>query len=121
MDESRNVEIVNLGMALNRLGGDQSLLEEVAQLFIETAPDLLEQVRLAVDTRNTAAVYRAAHTLKGSLGNFCAEPAFQAAYRLEQIGRSGEMASLDEAFASLEAELGRLQPALAALVGKPGV
>src|ERR1700751_159363 len=102
MQESRNVDIVNLAMALSRLGGDRDLLEEVAQLFIETAPDLLEQVRKAVDARSSVAVYRAAHTIKGSLGNFCAEPAFQAACCLEQIGHSGELAGIDEAFAALE-------------------
>lgn len=120
MDHPHDGTVVNLGMALNRLGGDEGLLEEVAQLFIETAPDLVDQVRKAVLTRNAAAIYQAAHTLKGSLGNFCAESAFQAAFRLEQMGRSGELAGLDEAYATLEVEIERLWPVLTAIVEKSG-
>ena len=33
---------------------------------------------------------KAAHALKGSVSNFCAQQAQQAAVRLEEIGRAGE-------------------------------
>jgi len=60
-------------------------------------------------------LYRAAHTLKGSIGNFAADSAFAAAREVEMIGRRGELASAGDALAALESELGRLGADLNAL------
>jgi hypothetical protein len=50
--------------------------------------------------------------MKGSLGNFGAETAYEAALRLEVIGRQGDMRGAEAAFASLVEILGRLEAAL---------
>jgi hypothetical protein len=49
------------------------------------------------------------------VGNFAARPAFEAALKLEMIGREGSLAHAEEAYAALEKEIERLQPALAGL------
>ena len=115
MDATDPVTILNLAAALERVGGDQELLEEVAQLFLDTSPDLLTEIGRAVVARDARALERSAHTLKGSVGNFGADAAFQAALRLEKIGRSGDLMGVDEAYRALEAEMERLRPALATL------
>lgn len=115
MDETESVAILNLAAALERVGGDQLLLEEVAQLFLETSPDLLGEIRRAVEAREARALERTAHTLKGSVGNFGAEAAYQAALRLEKMGRSGDLTAVEEALGALESEMERLRPALATL------
>ena len=115
MEPPNEFGILNLAVALERVGGDNELLEEVAQLFLDSVPELLTEIREAVVSRNAKALERAAHTLKGSVSNFAAEAAFQAALRLEKMGRTGELAGVDQAFATLEAEMERLQPAIAAL------
>jgi HPt (histidine-containing phosphotransfer) domain-containing protein len=115
MDTSDPMGILNLAAALDRVGGDSELLEEVAKLFLDTAPELLSQVREAVADRNAPSLERAAHTLKGSVGNFGAEAASEAAHRLEKMGRAGDLTGAEEALAALEREMDRLQPALAAL------
>ena len=115
MDESDTVAILNLAAALERVGGDRELLEEVAQLFLDTSPNLFAQIGHAVETRDTVALERAAHTLKGSVGNFGADAAFQAAFRLEKMGRSGNLTGVDEAYHALETEMERLRPALVTL------
>ena len=61
----------------------------------------------------------AAHALKGSVGAFAAGTAEEAARRLEQIGRDGGWAEAEEARAALEAAVGQLVPALAAVAGGP--
>ena len=120
MEPYDNQGILNLAAALERLGGDRELLEEVAQLFLETAPKALAQLREAVAKHDAPAVASAAHSLKGSVSNFEAGPSCQAALRLERMGRSGELTGVEEAFAALETEMERLQPALVALVAKRG-
>ena len=114
-DETDTVAILNLAAALERVGGDQELLEEVAQLFLDTSPDLFTEIGHAVEARDARALERAAHTLKGSVGNFGADATFQAAFLLEKMGRSGNLTGVDEAYHVLETEMERLRPALATL------
>ncbi len=90
-------------------------LEEIAALFAEDCPKLLSDIRSAIDKKNATALEHAAHTLKGSVANFGAEPARQAALRLEMLGRSGDLAPAPEACAVLEQEMQRFTVALLAL------
>ena len=118
MDPANQLSILNLAAALERVGGDSELLEEVAKLFLDSAPDLLGQIREAVGSRDPQALQHAAHTLKGSVGNFGAEAAFEAALRLEKMGRAGDLTGIEEAYAALESEMQRLEPALASLAAR---
>lgn len=112
--------ILNLAAALDRVGGDSELLEEVAKLFLDSAPEMLGEVREAVARHDARAVEWAAHTLKGSVGNFGADAAFQAALRLERMGRAGDLTGSEDALAALETEIARLRLALMALAEKAG-
>jgi hypothetical protein len=49
------------------------------------------------------------------VGNFGAKGAFEAALRLETMGRRGDLIRAQEAYAVLEEEIERLRPALVAL------
>ena len=112
MEFSDQLAALNRAVALERLGGDEQLLREIAALFLEDTASLVEEIRRAVQARDAVALQRGAHTLKGSVCNFGAERSYEAAYRLETIGRSGDLSTADEAFRRLEAELERLTPAL---------
>jgi len=90
-------------------------LDEIAALFAEDCPKLLADIRSAIEARNATALEHAAHTLKGSVANFGAEPAREAAFRLEMLGRSGDLKPAPEACAVLEQEMQRFTTALLAL------
>ena len=90
-------------------------LEEIALLFAEDSPKLLADIRLAIAAGNSGKLERAAHTLKGSVANFGAEPAREAALRLEMLGRSGNLLPAAEAYTVLEREIERSTAALLAL------
>jgi hypothetical protein len=47
--------------ALDRLGGDEALLLELCQIFLEESPKQLQKVRQAVAEADAQAVMRAAH------------------------------------------------------------
>jgi PAS domain S-box-containing protein len=102
--------------ALNRVDGDRELLREVANLFYEDAPRLLIEVRNAIQRGDGNALERSAHTLKGSVGNFGARTASEAAFNLEQMGRNGDFARAPEVFAQLERQVNLLVPALEAVL-----
>jgi HPt (histidine-containing phosphotransfer) domain-containing protein len=106
--------------ALARVGGDAKLLGELVALFRQAYPGWLAEIRAAIANQNAAALKRAAHTLKGSAGTFGAHSTFEAAARLEELGRSGDLTGAAEACAALAAILERLDHALAALTGDGG-
>jgi HPt (histidine-containing phosphotransfer) domain-containing protein len=89
--DSKNID---MEAALARVGGDQDLLRELAELFIEECPGMLGNVDQAFRGGDTRALEFAAHTLKGAIGNFGAGEAYHAAHAIEAAARQGK---LDEA------------------------
>jgi len=69
----------------------------------------------ALSHGNAQTLTYAVHTLKGSVANFAATNAFEAALKLEKIGRQGNLTQAKTALAELEAELARLAPLLTTL------
>ena len=110
MNVTNQLAVLDQAIALSRVGGDEELLREMAQLFLEEYPRVLSEVRSAVGSGNAKAVERGAHNLKGSVGNFGADSAFQAALELEMAGRRGNLADIKGQFARLEAALRDLHP-----------
>lgn len=102
-------------VAMARVGGDTELLRELAQLFMEESPRLMAELRAAHEQGDAKQVERTAHGLKGSVANFGAKPAVDAAYQIEQLGKAGKLEpaaevlrSLDLALLALNAELSQL-------------
>jgi PAS domain S-box-containing protein len=95
-----------------RLGDDDALVRELAELFQGDCPRLLQRVAAAVRAGDPEAVRQAAHTLKGSASNFGAADATRLALCLEEMGRAGDLAGAEEVYAQLEAALHRLREAL---------
>jgi two-component system sensor histidine kinase/response regulator len=92
--------------------GDESLVNEVLELFRKEAPALLADVRTAVTQRDALQVKRTAHRLKGALVSLAAGPATQAARALELSGGGNDLATVDLQFLHLEAEMQRLLSAV---------
>jgi len=66
---------VDLAKAMENLGGDRELFDEVLGLFVQTLPQVLKDVELAIKSQDAAKLRLVAHGLKGSAANVCAEPA----------------------------------------------
>jgi PAS domain S-box-containing protein len=114
-DGDRFDDVMDWNAAVRHLEGDVELLKEIAQVFLDQSPTLLSVMREAAETGDGKSLERAAHTLKGSVSNFAAKGAFDAAHRLENMGRRGDLNDAEEAFDDLEQEIERLKPALVAL------
>ncbi len=97
------------------VSGDRKLLLELVDLFLHDRAGLLAELRSAVRRRDAARVQTSAHALKGSVGNFAARGAYEAARKLETLGREGDLAAVGAAYAALEDEVTRLAQALTAL------
>ncbi len=97
---------------MERVGGDVEFLQELATLFTDDCPKLMGQIRTAIESGDPHGLEHAAHTLKGSVSNFGAEPAREAALKLEMLGRNGDLKPAPEACVALETEIARFTDAL---------
>jgi CheY-like chemotaxis protein len=114
--QDASMSVLDSAAALARVEGDKQLLAELTNLFLEEGPKLLAAVREAVSRQDAKALEDAAHALKGSVGNFSAPGAFQAALNLEIMGRERDLAGAQEAYQLLNDQIERLQTALQALI-----
>jgi signal transduction histidine kinase/DNA-binding response OmpR family regulator/HPt (histidine-containing phosphotransfer) domain-containing protein len=95
--------------ALDRIGGDEELLQDLCHIFLEESPKLLQKLQQAVTAGDTDGVMRAAHSLKGEAGYFGADGTSHAARQLEDMGRDKNLSGAGDALAALERDLVILQ------------
>ena len=103
---------------LSRLEGDELLCSEVIKIFLQEYPKLLHDVQHAAAQGNASLLERAAHALKGSVGDLAAPQAFDAARVLEQMAREGKLEGAGAALESLETALDQLEHELRNLENK---
>jgi CheY-like chemotaxis protein len=103
------------GQMMLRFDGDLAFMMELTTAFLDECVNLLGAMREAVKQGDASALARAAHSLKGAVANFPAQPAVEAALRLEMIGRQGDLTHAAEAYHALVVEIERLKPALVSL------
>jgi HPt (histidine-containing phosphotransfer) domain-containing protein len=99
------------------VGGDESLLKEITEIFLAEYPALIADTRDAIEKQDAAKLEHSAHTLKGSVSNFGADAATNAAYQLEVLGRRRSLDQAPDALRELETQFAALAPALASLAG----
>jgi HPt (histidine-containing phosphotransfer) domain-containing protein len=105
---------------LDRVDNDMEFLAETVEMLEEDGPELLGQIRDAIQAGDQEALSIAAHTYKGMVANFCADSTVEAALKLEVMGKDGDLAGAPEALAVLEDLARRLATALQELVQGDG-
>src|ERR1700685_2295711 len=103
--------------ALDRIGGDEELLQELCQIFLEESPKLMQKLQLAIAEGDADGVTRAAHSIKGEASYLGASGSSQAARELEEMGRCKDLSRASETLAVLERELASLHHHLRELAG----
>ncbi len=107
-----NKYVFDLQDLLELVGDDMELVVELAELFLDTYPEELAAIDAAVVENDVKKLERAAHSLKGSLGNLRAHRSADAAFVVEQAARSGRTDGIDGFIATLKQELADLRKAL---------
>lgn len=100
----------------NRLHGDLALLRELVELFTVEVPEMLDKIEKAIKQGSPSGLEKASHKVKGSMLQFSAHAAAAIALQLEENGRTGSMAGVEELFQKLRQEISGLQQALHAMV-----
>lgn len=99
-------------IALKNVEDSEELLLELAQVFVETCPDMMMEICQAIDSGNAGDLNRAAHNLKGAARVFAAGPVVEHALQLEEMGAAGDLRGADEKYAGLEPQVTELTLAL---------
>ena len=109
-------EVIDMQALMYRFDDDGELLRDMIHKFWQAAPRLVADMHSAVARADNENLDRAAHTLKGLVGNFSQGAAYAAAHRVEEIGRGTEIESADEAVREMEGALERLRISLARII-----
>jgi two-component system, sensor histidine kinase and response regulator len=104
---------------LARFDGDTELLKELSGIFLQECPRMLDEIRAALGANDPKALERAAHTLKGSVGNFAMPGPWETAQRLELLAKSGQLSGAPEIFRTLEQQTAQFNQVLARHAAEP--
>lgn len=101
--------VYDLNAALEAVEGDRELLRHMVEAFVLQSPTLSAEITQAIADSDAGMLQRAAHTIRGAVANFAADAANEAAKRLEDIGRTGDLRNASNAQVALEHALFELQ------------
>lgn len=110
--DSPNDLILDVQGALERIGGDRKLLRELASIFAEDGPPLLNSLAASILQGDCSAAQHFAHGLKGMAANVGGVRLELLCYQLETATRNGELPATTADIDRLRAELTRLISAL---------
>jgi len=116
-DGGEALVVVDREAALAALDDDLDLLQELAELFLAEAPELIDEIRSSVNEGNSMRLRQTAHTLKGAASNFRARATVSAALELERMGHEEDLGGAERALEALVREFDRLRPELEKLAG----
>ncbi len=105
--------VFDMDEGLQHSGGDEPLLADLCQLFMQDCPESQCEIRQKIARGDTPAAADAVHKLKSSLATIGGVRAYRAALAVESLARDGTSQTLADAASELEAELVRLQAAVA--------
>jgi HPt (histidine-containing phosphotransfer) domain-containing protein len=98
-----------------RVDGNFELLEDLVGLFLDNSPLLLTQMETALAQGDCRRAERAAHTMKGSLLNLCANAGAELALELEMAGRAEDRDRAQRILTALQEEWRRVRSELVAM------
>ena len=107
-------------IALESTGGDRKLLEEIIGVFLAEIPNWMRELATALRRGDAVEVHRIAHTIKGAVDSCGASRAYDAAMVLERLGRGGTVDDAMSVYETLDREIARVLPELAAFAAGDG-
>jgi PAS domain S-box-containing protein len=118
--DGNNSSRIDPDSLLDGVGGDYPLLREMIQLFQSDSPKQLRKIAQSLKHDDAVPIERAAHALKGSIGNFERKGAFDAARSIERSAAEGDIRGAKDAFATLQTEMTSLTKELGELSSRLG-
>ena len=97
-----DIRIFDRQSLMDRVGGNEEILKNIIQLFLEETPKQLKDLEKFLASSDIDAATNSAHSIKGSAGNFGAGQMREVANCLEQLCREQQLAKANETFLELK-------------------
>jgi signal transduction histidine kinase/DNA-binding response OmpR family regulator len=110
--ETTNYNVIDEASLLARVGNNSKILCSLIDTFLRLCPSQLGAIKEAVDQGDAENLFQTAHKFKGSVANFSAGTAAEAARRIEELGRNGSVDGAEEMYTKLASETQKLVVAL---------
>jgi CheY-like chemotaxis protein/HPt (histidine-containing phosphotransfer) domain-containing protein len=101
-------ENVDLPRLLDQIGGDPKIARKLIEMFLQSLPEYLNDIRNAAARRDDRMLVRVAHAVKGAISNFTTGTAHAVALQLEQAGRKADWAEVQSAQSEFEQQMNAL-------------
>ncbi|MCC6349793.1 MAG: response regulator [Candidatus Eisenbacteria bacterium] len=111
-------EVLDRARLSQNMEGDEDVIQDILSTFLRDQPAQEREISQALQQGDATTLARAAHTFKGLLLTLAAQPAADAALRLEMHARGGQLADAQVAWREMQVQLARLQPVLRGLVNR---
>ncbi len=117
-DEETDTSSFDRDELMGRTERDTELIRMLVDVFESDRPNLLRGIESALEAGDAEALERAAHTIKGAVAVFGAEPARSRAQKLETLGRDRNLDGAPALFGELQSWVIRLETDLKALAAE---
>ncbi|MCP5053775.1 MAG: response regulator [bacterium] len=104
-----DVEVFDREGLLERLLGDEDLVETVIESFLGDLQRLVGVLTEKLQAKDVSGVHRQAHTIKGAAGNICASGLQNAALRIEKAANSNDLEKAGALMTKLEEQAEKLK------------
>jgi signal transduction histidine kinase/CheY-like chemotaxis protein/ligand-binding sensor domain-containing protein/HPt (histidine-containing phosphotransfer) domain-containing protein len=101
--------VLDISALLQSVNGDIDFLKDILEIFLSEYPRQLSEMRAAVRDNDAPLLTEVAHKLKGTVGGISGVSSFEAAGRVERLGREGDLAGADGALKALERQIALLK------------
>lgn len=95
--------------ALKRVGGDESFLEELLDLYFEDFPQKIERLQMAIEQKKFELIRKLGHSLKGSSSTLSLTFLQEASFQMEMAGGNKDIVKANKALAFLKQEFKKLE------------
>lgn len=96
---------LNRTLILERLGGDEEIFAIMIDMYLQDLDGYCNNMGNALAAGEAAVLQREAHTVKGLLATFADDEGTQAAYRIEQQSKQGNLEGIAEQIEAVKARL----------------
>lgn len=94
-----------------------AFLRELVEIFLHDTPERMGEIGAALAAGDAPVLTRAAHSIKGSAGNFGAEQLAAISRAIETHAKAGDLAAIPALQPDLHAAFERLREALLPMLG----
>jgi len=100
---------IDLSSVMERIGGDESFLQELIEIYIDDFVEKYSQLKQAIQRGKFGIIKEVAHSLKGASGNLSLTDLQETSYSLELSGKEKNIEQAKKSFLRLGEEFERLK------------